>query len=139
LLGFVGLFLFLRPVAVLRTEASSRSIVAALGRQKALPDGGIEGQMAMLLQRGDEAGQYRLEALAADPVRGFPQDDEGCSHRLTVDPSSNHGSAPYGGTGASQQTDGVLAMTPGYGDELVQYFGFVHLGSLQVTLPKRCK
>src|SRR5205814_2355203 len=83
------------------------------GRQEALPDGGIEGQMAVLLQRGEEAGQHRLEALVADPIGGFPQDDEGFAHRLTVDLSSNRGTAWYGRTGDSQEPDGMLAMTPG--------------------------
>jgi hypothetical protein len=31
--------------------------------------------MAVPLQRRDEAGQDRLEALAADPVRRLPEDD----------------------------------------------------------------
>jgi hypothetical protein len=67
-----------------------------------MPDGGIEAQMAVLLQRGEEAGQNRLEALTADPVRGFPEHDQGLAHPLTVDPGSDHGTFPCSSRGPSQ-------------------------------------
>ena len=56
------------------------------GRQETLSHRGIEGQMPVPFQGRDEAGQDRLEALATNAIRCFPQDDEGFSHGLVVGP-----------------------------------------------------
>ena len=54
--------------------------------------------MAVPLQGGDQAGQDRLETLATDSVRGFPQDDQGFPHRLVVGPPSDHSGSGFGET-----------------------------------------
>ena len=56
------------------------------GGEEALPDGGVEGQVAVLFQGLEETGQDRLEPLATDTVGGLPQDHEGFAHRLVVNP-----------------------------------------------------
>ena len=42
--------------------------------------------MAVPFQGRDEAGQDRLEALATNAIRCFPQDDQGFPDRLVVGP-----------------------------------------------------
>jgi hypothetical protein len=75
--------------------------------------------MTVLLQGANEVGQDRFEALAADPVRGFLQDDEGFAHHLIVDPPSNGGSLHGGANGTAKQADGVFAVTASDSDKLV--------------------
>ena len=42
----------------------------------------VESQMPMPLERRDQ----QLQPLAADPIGGFPKDDERLAHRSVVDP-----------------------------------------------------
>ncbi len=88
----------------------------------------------MLLQGRDQVGQHRLEALATDPIRSLPADDEGFADRLIISPPGNGGCGRRCEVGSSGQPNRVLAMTAGHGDELVQDFGLLRLGGLLVAL-----
>ena len=85
----------------------------------------------MLLQGRDETGQDRLEALAADPVRRFPKDDQGFAYRLVVGPSINCASlSARDGSVIGEQSDCMFAMASGHGYEFVQDSGLLLLGGL---------
>src|SRR5262249_14767968 len=102
-------------------------------REEALADHGVQVQMAVLFQGRDETGQDRLEALATDPIRGLPQNDEGFTHRLVVGPPSNGGGGRRR-TSVGEQPDGMLAMAAGHGDEFVQDLRLLRLGSALIAL-----
>ena len=76
--------------------------------------------MPVLFQGRDQTGQDRLETLAADPIGGFPQNDQCLAHRFPIG-SAIHGRR-LGRTGADrgQQADRMFAMAPGHRNELVE-------------------
>jgi hypothetical protein len=129
----------LLPVRCLAAHAGQQAVDRRrTDREEALADCGIKSQMAVLLQRRDEAGQDRLQSLTADPVRCFPEYDQGFAHRLVVGPSTNArrlGSR----AAASEQSDGMLAMTPGHRYKLVQDFGLLLPGGLSVAFAQHLK
>jgi hypothetical protein len=74
----------------------------------------------MLLERWEQDGQQRLQALAADSIGSLPQNHQRLTNRLVVDASSNK---PYGLAGrlvAVQDANRVLSMVPGQRDEFVK-------------------
>jgi hypothetical protein len=66
------------------------------GGEKALPNGRVEGQMTVLLQSGQQAGEDGLETFAADSVCRFPQDNERLADGYVVGPSVGAWGRPVG-------------------------------------------
>ena len=55
--------------------------------------------MVVLLQGSDELRQDGLESLAADPVGGLPEDDEGFPDRFAISPPIDRRRVEGGGVG----------------------------------------
>ena len=75
--------------------------------------------MAVSLHGINQHGDQHLQALAANPIRGFPQNCQGLYHCLVVHPVA----LPYLGTWtslAAQHADRVLAVVAGQGHEFVE-------------------
>ena len=84
-----------------------------------------------------QAGQDGLEAFATDAVGGFPEDDQCFAHRLVVGPPSHDWVRRRAVNAAVEQSDGVLAMAAGHGDELVEDLALILLGGLLIALTQR--
>ena len=85
-------------------------------------------------------GQRRLEALSADPVRGFPAQDHCLPNRLVVDaPSIDYTSLLTAILGLGQQPRAVLAMMTRNRDDLVEDPVLILLGGHPVPVPYRCQ
>ena len=72
-------------------------------------------------------GRSRLEALPTDAIRSLPDDDECLADRLRIDPPSRRRGFSNDGTVSRQESNGMLAMTVGDRNELIQYFSFLTL------------
>tara|TARA_R110002072_G_scaffold39813_2_gene113766 strand:+ start:711 stop:1070 length:360 start_codon:yes stop_codon:yes gene_type:complete len=51
----------------------------------------IKRQMPMALHGGNQHRDQRLQSLAADPVRSFPQDDQCFANRIVIQPAPRPG------------------------------------------------
>ena len=75
----------------------------------------------MPLQRRDKNGDERLEPLPADPVGGFPENDQCFAHRVVVHrytrPST---AAPVSDGLRGEQPHAVLAVVARHRDELIE-------------------
>jgi hypothetical protein len=104
--------------------------------EDALADLGVEVEVAVPLQGCDQAGQEGLQAFTTDAVGGFPEDDQGLSHRLVVGAPGHDGGVGSEGAIRGEQPDGVLAVAASDGDELVEDLALVVLGGSLIPLPQ---
>ncbi|HMB02521.1 MAG TPA: hypothetical protein VKP69_02140 [Isosphaeraceae bacterium] len=95
------------------------------GREQELPDGRIERQMAVPFHGGDQTGQDGPGTFPTDPVGCFPENDECFTDRLGIDPPPGVGCIVDEGAGSSEQSNGMLAMAAGEGNEFIQDFRFI--------------
>lgn len=72
----------------------------------------------MPLHRFNEERNRRLQALPADPIRGFPEHDQSLPDCFLVDVAAR--AFLCGHRRRGQEPDRVLAVIPGYPGELIQ-------------------
>ena len=80
----------------------------------------VELEVAMTLERRDEEGEEWPEALPADSIRCFPEHDQGLAHGLVVQAHSRHGAWLLDHSLTPKHPNGVLSMTPGQPDKLIE-------------------
>jgi hypothetical protein len=76
--------------------------------------------MAVLFHGRDQTGQDGLETFPADPVRGFPEDDECFADRLHIDPPPGGECIVNKRAASGEQSNGMLARAAGEGNEYIQ-------------------
>ena len=76
-----------------------------------LPDDRIDSQMAVPLQRRDEARQDGFQTLPANAIGSFPEYDERLADRLGIDPPGQGGWRVDHRINSGEQSNSMLAMT----------------------------
>ena len=75
--------------------------------------------MAMPLHRRDQVGQNSFEAFPTDAIRGLPKDDERHADRIGINPPSRCRRLREDGIDSGEESDRMLAMTAGNGNEFI--------------------
>jgi hypothetical protein len=78
--------------------------------------------MAVAFHRRDQIGQDRSEAFPTDAIGGLPEDDERLADRVRVDPPRRGGRLVDDGIDRGEDSNCVLAMAAGDGNEFIQDF-----------------
>jgi len=108
----------------------------AAGLAQALLDGRAHGQFAVLNQALEQLGHEGVQPMGPDPAARLPQDLGGHRDRGAVlaRPAARAGRAPRA-RGATQQSDGGLAVDARDRHDLVQERSLLGPRALQVALP----
>ena len=92
----------------------------------------------MTLHRLDQNGKHNPQTLAANTVRGLPQNDQSVVHRIVINPSFQARLAPITAASAAEKPSGMLAMQPRYSGELVQYATAYGAVATSISFTRRC-
>ena len=93
--------------------------------------------MPVTLKGRHQNGQQRLEPLAADPVRGFPQHDDGFAHRFVVQREPRTPTRTARDRSGLEQANHVLAVVARDRNEFIEDAEFLVLGPGSISLPNR--
>lgn len=104
-------------------------------RQDLRADRLIELQVSITFQSRQQNGQQCFQALTADPIRRFPQRDQGHACRVVVQRGSSASPVPLGGGLSIQHTDRRLLVIPRCGDKLSENLALLSSARRSIALP----